>query len=65
MTNSLARGVGKLWFPHLSREQRRQLLTRIIVILLASLLVTASLVVWMFHAIKHFKQSDVSFTINF
>ena len=64
MTNSLARSVGKLLFPRLPREQRRQLLTRIILILLAGLFVTASLVVWMFHAIKHFKQPDVGFTIN-
>jgi hypothetical protein len=65
MTTNLSKSAGKALFPHLSRERRRQLLARIIVILMASILATVSLVVWMLHAIKHFKQSDINFTANF
>jgi len=65
MTTYLSKNVGKALLPHLSRERRKQMLARIIVILLASLFVTASLVVRILHAIKQFKQSDVGFTINF
>jgi len=64
MTTYLSKNVGKVLFPNLSREQRKQLLSRIILILMASLFITASLVMWMLHAIKHFKQSDIDFTIN-
>jgi hypothetical protein len=64
MTTYLSKTVGKVLFPHLSRNRRKQLLSRIIFILLASFCITTSLVMWILHAIKHFKQSDVSFTIN-
>ena len=65
MTTYLSKTVGKVLFPHLSRDQRKQLLSRIILILMVSLLATASLVMWMLHAIKHFKQSDINFTADF
>jgi hypothetical protein len=64
MTTYLSKNVGKVLFPHLPRDQRKQLLSRIILILMASFFVTVSLVMWMLHAIKHFKQSDIDFTIN-
>jgi hypothetical protein len=65
MTTYLSKNVGKVLFPQLTRDQRKQLLAKIIFVLLASLFVTASLVMWMLHAIKHFKQSNIDFTINF
>jgi hypothetical protein len=64
MTTYLSKSVGKILFPHLARDQRKQLLSRIILILLASCFITAGLVMWMLHAIKHFKQSNIDFTIN-
>ncbi len=65
MTTYLAKTVGKLLFPRLPRDRRKQLLSRIILILMASVFITVSLVVWMFHAVKHVKQSNIDLTINF
>jgi hypothetical protein len=64
MTTYLSKTVGKVLFPHLTPERRKQLVSRIILIMMASLFVTASLVMWMLHAIKHFKPSNVDFTVN-
>ncbi|MFZ0825914.1 MAG: hypothetical protein WAO02_00690 [Verrucomicrobiia bacterium] len=64
MTTYLSKNVGKALFPNLRRERRKKLLSRLILVLMASLFVTASLVMWMLHAIKHVKQSDTDFTIN-
>lgn len=64
MTTYLSKNVGKALFPHLPRDQRKRLLSKIIFILMASLFITASLVMWMLHAIKHFKQSNIDFTNN-
>jgi hypothetical protein len=65
MTTYLSKNVGKMLFPHLSREQRKQMLSRIVFVLTASLFITASLVMWILHAIKQFKQSDMVLTVNF
>jgi len=64
MTIPLSKHFGKVLFPHLCRARRRQLVGRIIAILMASVLVTASLVAWMLHAVKHAKPSDVNLTVN-
>jgi hypothetical protein len=64
MTTYLSKNVGKVLFPQLTRDQRKQLLSRIILILLGSFFITAALVMWMLHAIKHFKQSNIDFTIS-
>jgi hypothetical protein len=65
MTTYLAKTVGKVLFPRLPRERRKKLLSRIILILMASFCLTVWLVVWILHAVKHVKQSDVDLTINF
>jgi hypothetical protein len=65
MTTYLAKTVGKVLFPRLPRERRKKLLSRIILILMASFCLTVWLVVWILRAVKHVKQSDVNLTINF
>ncbi len=65
MTTYLSKKVGKMLFPRLTPERRKQLLSKIILVVLAGLFATASIVLWVIHAIKHFKQSDTNFTINF
>ena len=64
MTTYLSKTVGKALFPHLPRDRRKQLLSRIIFVLMASLFITASLVVWILHAVKHVKPSNIDFTNN-
>lgn len=65
MTTYLSKKLGKMLFPRLTPERRKRLLSKILLILLASLFATASIVLWVIHAIRHFRQSDANFTINF
>ena len=53
MTTYLSKNVGKVLFPHLARDQRKQLLSKIILVLTVSLSATGSLVAWMIGNIKH------------
>ena len=65
MTTYLSKKFGRALFPHLTLERRKQLLSKIILVLLASLFATASIVWWVLHSIKHFKPADADFTVNF
>jgi len=47
MTNFINRRVGKLLFPHLSRDQRRHQMFIILLVLAVSLSASGSLVMWM------------------
>ena len=53
MTTYLYKNVGKKLFPHLARDQRKQLMSKIFLVLSASFVATGSLVMWMIGAIKH------------
>jgi hypothetical protein len=47
MTEYIVRRTGKLLFPHLARDQRKHLLSTILLVLVASLSAAGSLVMWM------------------
>jgi hypothetical protein len=56
--------MGRILFPHLPHEKRKRRLFRIILVLAASLCITALLVVRMVHGIKQFKQPDANIVSN-
>jgi len=64
MTTYLSKKVGRVLFPHLPHEKRKQKLFKIVLVLVASLCITALLVVRMVHGIKQFKQPDISVVSN-
>jgi hypothetical protein len=47
MTEFIVKHTGKLLFPHLARDQRRNLLFTILLVLAASASAAGSLVMWM------------------
>ncbi|MGB8371120.1 MAG: hypothetical protein ACLPYZ_18370 [Limisphaerales bacterium] len=47
MTEYLVQRTGKLLFPHLARDQRKQQLQIILLVFMASLCGTSALVMWM------------------
>ena len=47
MTEYIVKRTGKLLFPHLARDQRKQLLSRIMLVLVASFCTTGTLIMWM------------------
>ena len=64
MTTHLSKKVGRVLFPHLPHEKRKGRLFKIILVLVASLCLTALLVVRMVHGIKEFKQPNISIVSN-
>ena len=47
MTSYIVRHTGKLLFPHLARDQRKHLMSTILLVLVTSFSAVASLVMWM------------------
>ena len=47
MTEYIVKRTGKLLFPHLARDQRKNLLLTIMLVLVASFSAAGSLVMWM------------------
>ena len=47
MTEYIVKRTGKLLFPHLARDQRKQLLFTIMLVLVASFSAAGSLIAWM------------------
>ena len=47
MTKFIVRRTGKLLFPHLARDQRKNMMLTIMLVLVASFSAAGSLIVWM------------------